>query len=306
MTDWLSEFLLNTGQRLFWVYILSSCVIAIVYTLFQVWRSSESTSRHLSWINFKNYLLHPSALLDYRYFFIGTLIKIILIAPLILSAKTVAITVFKYLAPYTDGPIQILSHQSITILYTISLFLSNDVSRYFLHRLLHTNKYLWQFHKVHHSAEVLNPLSFYRVHPIENILFGLRYSLCVGLVTGIFLTLFGPRISLWTILGTNGFLFIFSLLGTHLRHSHLYIQYPRYLEKFFISPAMHQVHHYKGHMLFNYGGYLAVWDRLFGSWKASSDVQQGLPMGFANNQMQHYRSVSQLLFQPFRALIKRY
>lgn len=306
MTDWLSELLINPGQRLFWVYILSSCLIAIAYTLYQVWRSNESASLAQSWRNLKSYLLHPSALLDYRYFFIGTLIKVVLIAPLILSAKTVAIAVFKYLAPYTDGPIEGLSHQSITLLYTLSLFIVSDLSRYALHRLLHTNKYLWQFHKVHHSAEVLNPLSFYRVHPIENLLFGLRYSLSVGLVTGIFLTLFGPRIGLWTVLGANGFLFIFSLLGTHLRHSHLYIQYPRCLEKFFISPAMHQVHHYKGHMLFNYGGYLAIWDRLFGSWKASSDVQQGLPMGFANNQMQHYRSVSQLLFQPFRALIKRY
>lgn len=305
-SDWLAETIINPGQRLFWIYILSSMMIALLFTLYHAQHRTEPFSLRSSWFVLKNYLAHPSALLDYRFFFIGTLIKLTLIAPIIVSAKTVAITVFKFLAPYTDGPIQSLSHQSITILYTISLFITSDLSRYFLHRLLHTNKYLWQFHKIHHSAEVLNPLSFYRVHPIENLLFGLRYSLCVGLVTGIFLTLFGSRISLWTILGTNGYLFIFSLLGTHLRHSHLYIQYPRFLENFFISPAMHQIHHYKGHMLFNYGGYLAIWDKLFGSWKASSDVKQGLPIGFASKQMQHYRSISQLLLQPFRALIKKY
>lgn len=59
--------------------------------------------------------------------------------------------------------------------------------------------YLWlnpKTRKVNHSAKVLNPFTFYRVHPIENLLFGLRYSLTVGLVTGIFLYLFGARLGL--------------------------------------------------------------------------------------------------------------
>lgn len=301
-TDWFNESLLNPGQRLFWVYILSSTLIAIGYTGYQIYRIP---SYRPSWQQFKHYLLHPSALLDYRFFLVGTFIKVMLIAPLLFSAKTVAMTTFSLLAPYIETPIQHVSYQSIVMLYTLSLFIMNDFSRYVLHRLLHTNKYLWQFHKVHHSAEVLNPLSFYRVHPVENLLFGLRYSLCVGIVTGIFLSLFGARLGVWSILGANGFLFIFSVLGTHLRHSHLYIQYPRIIERVFISPAMHQVHHYKGYMLFNYGGYLAIWDWLFGSWKSSSDVRPTLPIGLSTRQMRHYRTVSQLLYQPFLSLVKR-
>lgn len=286
--------LFEPSQRLFWLYILSSLVIAFLV----------SGGKALKQANWRAYWLHPSALLDYRFFFINWFIKVFMLAPLLLSAQTVAIWVFEGLAPWLGMPIINVSQSAIIILYTLSLFVVSDFTRYVLHRLLHTNKYLWQFHKVHHSAPVLNPLTFYRVHPVENLLFGLRYALSAGLVTGGFLALFGPRLGMWTLMGANGFVFIFSLLGTHLRHSHIFLSYPASIERLLISPAMHQVHHYSRYARYNYGGYLAIWDWLFGSLMPSRQAQRATRFGFAGQDMQGYTRVTQLLYQPFISLYK--
>jgi sterol desaturase/sphingolipid hydroxylase (fatty acid hydroxylase superfamily) len=165
-------------------------------------------------------------------------------------------------------------------------------------------KFLWEFHKVHHSAKVLNPLTFYRVHPVENILFGLRYSLSVGFVTGIFVYFFGAMIDIYMIFGANVFIVVFSLLGSNLRHTHVPISYGKYLEKIFISPKQHQIHHSNKHFDKNYGGYLAIWDYMFGSLKLSKDVKV-LKFGLKKEQMKEYTTIKGILFFPFKNLLNR-
>jgi len=54
-------------------------------------------------------------------------------------------------------------------------------------------------------------------------------------------------------------------LGANLRHSMIPISYGR-LEKLFISPLQHQLHHGKTTSRKNYGSMLAIWDRMFNSW----------------------------------------
>ena len=39
--------------------------------------------------------------------------------------------------------------------YTVLFFIAYDFGRFVAHSLLHDIPCLWQFHKVHHSAEVL-------------------------------------------------------------------------------------------------------------------------------------------------------
>lgn len=285
------DYVLESGQRLFWLYLLSSALIALLFTGFRVIRQQGFAIRQ--------YWLHPSALLDYRYFFVSWFIKVFMLAPLLLSAKSIALWTFQLASPWLSRPDWHLSYESLALLYTACLFVASDFSRYWLHRWLHTNKWLWQFHKVHHSAPVLNPLTFYRVHPVENFLFGLRYALSAGVVTGLFMTLFGPRLSLMTIMGSNGFIFVFSLLGSNLRHSHMFLGYPAWLERVFISPAQHQVHHYSRYARFNYGGYLAVWDWLFVSLMPSGKAQRSDRFGFQAQQMNDYRTIPQLLYAPF-------
>ena len=225
------EYFINPDKRLFWAYILSSILIAIIYFYVSKKNSRVITSSKL-W-------LHPSAKLDYYYFFLSYFINIFLLIPFIISAKTIAFGVNKFLYLYFDYyENSFFSYGMIVFMYTIAVFLVSDFTRYWLHRFLHTIPFLWEFHKVHHSAKVLTPITFYRVHPLENFLFGLRYSFSIGLVTGVFIYFFGAMIDIYMIFGVNAFLFLFSLFGSNLRHSHVPISYGRFIEKWFISPKL--------------------------------------------------------------------
>ena len=126
---------------------------------------------------------------------------------------------------------------------------------------------LWCFHKVHHTAETLTPLTVYRTHPVEGVLFALRAALVQGVAVGAFVFFFGDRAEFVTVLGANVFLFLFNAAGSNLRHSHVWISYGPAVEKILISPAQHQIHHStasaEGNS--NYGSVLAIWDWMGGS-----------------------------------------
>ena len=292
------EYLIDPNKRIFWLYIISSIILAITY--FYI------TKKNTRVIMSSKLWLHPSAKLDYYYFFISYFINIFLLVPFIISAKTIALGVNKFLyAKFDYFENSFFSYGEIIFLYTITLFLVSDFTRYWLHRFLHTIPFLWEFHKVHHSAKVLTPITFYRVHPVENFLFGLRYSLSVGFVTGIFVYFFGAMIDIYAVVGVNVFLFVFSVFGANLRHSHVPFSYPRILEKWLMSPKQHQIHHSRKHFDKNYGGFISIWDKMFGTLKFSNEVLV-MKFGLRKNQMNDYSSLKSLIFRPFiNLLIKR-
>ena len=296
MSDFFAlEYFINPNKRVFWGYILSSILIAGIYFYFNKKQLRLTLSSKL-W-------LHPSAKLDYYYFFIGYFIKVFMLFPIVISAKTIALFINKqlYLA-FDFYENSFFSYEAVLLMYTICLFLVSDFTRYWTHRFLHTIPFLWEFHKIHHSAKVLTPITFYRVHPVENLLFGLRYSLSIGLVTGVFIYFFGAMIDIYAILGVNVLVFVFSLIGSNLRHSHVAFSYPKFLERFFISPKQHQVHHSKKFFNKNYGGYLAIWDWVFGTLKFSKDVKV-LKFGLRREQMNEYNSIANLIIAPFKNLV---
>jgi sterol desaturase/sphingolipid hydroxylase (fatty acid hydroxylase superfamily) len=106
------------------------------------------------------------------------------------------------------------------------------------------------------------------------------------------------------VLGVNAFLFFFSLIGSNLRHSHVPISYGRFIEKWFISPKQHQIHHSKKHFNKNYGGYIAIWDRVFGTLCLSNSVKV-MKFGLRVDQMKDYLSLKDLILRPFINLIKK-
>jgi sterol desaturase/sphingolipid hydroxylase (fatty acid hydroxylase superfamily) len=291
------DFLGNPNKRVYWLYLLSSFFLAIFYYFYTKKSTRVVTSSKL-W-------LHPSAKLDYIYFFLSNFVNLILLIPLILSAKSVALFVNKFLYEYFGlVDFSSFSYSQIVFLYTASIFVFSDFTRYWLHRFLHTIPFLWEFHKVHHSAKVLTPITFYRVHPVENLLFGLRYALSVGFITGIFIYFFGAKINIYMILGVNIFVFITSIFGSNLRHSHVPFSYFSFIEKWFLSPKQHQIHHDKKHFNKNYGGYIAIWDRVFGTLAFSKDVKI-LKFGLRKNQMNEYKTIKDLYLRPFTNLFKK-
>lgn len=292
------EYFFDPHKRFYFGYIISSILIAIMFFYFTKNKTKVILSKKL-WF-------HKSAILDYKYFFVGYFINAFLLIPLIFGAKTIAFSVNKFLYFQFDFfETNFFSYSQIVFLYTLALFVVSDFTRYWLHRLMHTIPLLWEFHKIHHSAKVLTPATFYRVHFVENLLFGFRYSLSIGFVTGVFIYFFGAMIDIYMVIGVNVVLFAFSLLGSNLRHSHVPISYGKFLEKWFISPKQHQVHHSKKYFNKNYGGYIAIWDRIFGTLKLSSEVKT-MKFGLKKEQMKDYDSISKLLITPFTNLLKKY
>ncbi len=114
---------------------------------------------------------------------------------------------------------------------------------------------------------------------MEQCLQALRGILVVGVVAGLFAWLSLGRASVWTLYGVPGAMLVFNVLGANLRHSSVWLPYPRGVEHLLISPAQHQQHHdvSEARQRSNYGSALAVWDWMGNSLALSS---QGHPTRF--------------------------
>src|SRR5690606_31871005 len=111
---------------------------------------------------------HPSARADVTMMFakalVGMLTRIPWLAATAGGALWLGITLSKVLGP-ADVPAW--DRTTIAVVYSVVLFVAWDFGRFVLHWLLHRIPFLWSFHQVHHSAEVLEPLTLYRTHPVE-------------------------------------------------------------------------------------------------------------------------------------------
>jgi len=151
--------------------------------------------------------------------------------------------------------------------FSLCLALVADLATYTVHRLHHTVPWLWEFHKVHHSAEVLSPLTVFRKHPVFDLLNRLLKGVLLGPLQGVVFFLFAGPVDALTVLGVNLVFGLFHMAGAALRHSHVWLSYGPVLEHVLISPAQHQIHHSRArrHWDRNFGQVFALWDWLFGT-----------------------------------------
>lgn len=290
--------LFNGTDRLFWLYLLSSALIALVLTAGQ---GRGALGPHLLGPRLRGYWLSLDARLDALFFLVAWALRTALIVPLVLSAQSVALWVLAGLNALFEPLFLPWRYRTIVLTYTLALFVLNDLSRYWLHRALHRSRWLWPFHRVHHAAEVLTPLLLYRVHPVETLLFALRHAVVTGAITGVFVFCFGARLDLYTIFGENLFIVALFAFTANLRHSHVRLSYGRWLDHVLISPAAHQIHHDRRHLNSNFGSCLALWDWAFGTLRLPAQVQ-GTPDFGLGPRGERYRSLGALILEPFRDL----
>jgi len=256
---------LDPAKRIHLAYLATALVIAIAWLM---WVKRVSFIRALRAGFDRRVFLGASGRADLRVFLINQAIMLAL-SPLLLGRLVVAGAVYLFLADalHNPGGLLIWPQWLVAALFTVSYFLLDDASRYGLHRLLHEWPMLWAFHKVHHSARTLSPLTVYRTHPVESILFALRGAIVQGGVTAVFVFVFGTQVNLLTVLGASVVVFAFNVTGANLRHSHIHLRYWSGLEHVFISPFQHQLHHSSApqHFNRNYGAMLAIWDWLGGT-----------------------------------------
>ena len=210
---------------------------------------------------------HPSTQTDIKLLLFNSLLKSVLFFFVVVSSVSLANALVKLLYQIFPDHLPFkLSYLVVVGLFSVVSFIALDFSRFFQHYLFHKVPWLWRFHKVHHSAIVLTPLTLYRTHPVESLISALRRIIVVGLVSGLFIFYTRSMLSAWAILGVNIFDFLFNLFGSNLRHSHVWLSFGP-LNYFFISPAQHQIHHSRAfkHRDKNLGVALALWDQLFGT-----------------------------------------
>jgi sterol desaturase/sphingolipid hydroxylase (fatty acid hydroxylase superfamily) len=172
---------------------------------------------------------------------------------------------------------------------TVMLFLAYELGYWFNHWLSHKVPLLWEFHKVHHTAEVLTPLTNFRVHPVYAWIFANILALSAGLANGLGHYIFGHTTYQYALSDTNIILVLFIHAYVHLQHSHMWISFRGVLGRILISPAHHQVHHSGNpkHFNKNFGSCLALWDWMFGTLYVPEKEREKLTFGFPDHADAH-------------------
>ena len=304
-SDSLLKQFLDPGKRLFVGYLASALLISLI------WLIAVSRCRPLAAIAeifSPRVWLSPSSRIDVKLFFINRFI-FLLFRPALVTQLALASSIFILMHDISTLPRGYFASAPSWVgcaVFSSFLFLLDDFTRYFLHRLLHRWPILWAFHKLHHSAETLTPLTIMRTHPVEGVLFATRSAFVQGISIGVFVFLFGDTATLATVFGVNVAVFIFHVVGSNLRHSHVWISYPSWLEHIFISPAQHQIHHSDDHAHFdrNFGVVLSLWDWIGGSLHLSKNVSSDIQFGLGRHGRQSHRTVLDAYLLPVRDALK--
>ncbi len=140
--------------------------------------------------------------------------------------------------------------------------LADARSQYALHRLVHAVPLLWRLHRIHHTDRLVDLSTALRNHPLE-------YLLVLASVCPMILLLGVP---VWAMVTVELALFASAL------YSHANIRLPqrwsKRLERVVVTPGFHLAHHSAERREHdsNYGEFITLWDRLFGSYSGSPQI----------------------------------
>ena len=187
------------------------------------------------------------------------------------------------------------------LIVTVCLFLAYELAYWIDHYLSHRVPALWEFHKVHHTAEVLSPLTNFRVHPVDSIVFYNIVGIFVGTTGGVlsYVQLGSP----FAVGGANVILLAFIFVTVHLQHSHVWIAATGLLGRVILSPAHHQIHHSDNPIHFdkNFGGCLSLWDWLFGTLWMPERKRERLNFGVETRSRSHHTAMGGMVTPFVRA-----
>ena len=281
-------------------------LLAMIPLGWMVYRFQKTDIGFWSWLLPREIYAHPSTQTDIKLFLVGIIIKI---AGFVNFA---AIRVFIiYAVTQSLGKSDVEPGFIGIIALTLVLTLVSDFCVYWIHRGHHQIKLIWPFHAVHHSAEVMSPITVYRKHPVYNVISGLVRTIGISVAQGLVLALVFGKISLFIIGGVTLFMLIFNMLGSNFRHSHIWISYGKFWSHIFISPAQHQIHHSLAHKHWhkNYGEIFALWDWAFGTLYVPQSMEAlefGLSTADGQRIAQPYPTATDALCVPFREAAARF
>ncbi len=153
---------------------------------------------------------------------------------------------------------------TLQILFTL---LGVDIGRFAWHYQAHFVEFFWEFHKGHHTPEVLHPV-FIRTHPVDMLIRLVYMNMGGGVIGGMMMYMAGVNASTTAV---TYLVFISAFLGAIQRfeHSHVPLSFGKTLNKVFYPPCYHPFHHSAKpeHRNVNLGRPcgLLIWDKLFGT-----------------------------------------
>jgi len=227
-------------------------------------------------------LLHPSSLVDMRLWALNGVVFASAYAMLGLGLffwrDAIVAALMALFGSHAPAP---LPAPIVLGLATVLQVLAYELAYWFGHYLFHKIPALWEFHKVHHSAEVMTAFTELRQHPVEIIAFVNLIGLATGMAFGAMTYAFGPGVKPFTLLNANILLMAFLMTYGHLRHSGMWIAFTGVAGKILQSPAHHQLHHSAdpAHYDKNLGFALAVWDWAFGTLAIPSKTREPIVFG---------------------------
>lgn len=178
------------------------------------------------------------------------------------------------------------SHLEHTFLYWFSLLLVEDFTYWFMHFLDHRVRILWSGHIHHHSSKEFNFSVGIRsavFEPIEKFIFFIPLAVIgyrpVDIVLIYILT------QAW---GTFVHTRTIKKLGI--------------LEFFLTTPSHHRVHHGRNinYLDKNYGMFLIIWDKIFGTFQAEKE-EEAVEFGLVKNI--EYRNYADVIFHEYKQMI---
>jgi sterol desaturase/sphingolipid hydroxylase (fatty acid hydroxylase superfamily) len=128
--------------------------------------------------------------------------------------------------------------------------LAIDAGNYATHWLMHRVEFLWELHKIHHSSRELDWLAATRFHILEQMLRRLLAPVLL-IVAGFPLAAVAVAAGIFT-------------AWAAFNHSNLRFGWP-WLERVFVTPRLHRLHHDPATSERNLGTVLTLWDRLRGT-----------------------------------------
>jgi sterol desaturase/sphingolipid hydroxylase (fatty acid hydroxylase superfamily) len=294
-------------SRWFTLYLLTSLLIAYVLYRVQARRDPELAAEGFLGFAFpKEVWGHASAKVDYWFYAVNKLVfAAVFAASAAIGGATYAL-VKAGLGGFVSGPLisghPVAAAATTTVVYILAFDFALWLSHYAFHRV----PVLWEFHKVHHSAEVLTPFSAGRVHPVDDLAGYAVTGLFGGTVAALCELTFGAEALVMSPWQLHVVLLLFFLFGFHLRHSHVWLPYTGLLGRILISPAHHQVHHSSAerHWDRNMGFIFAFWDWMFGTLHVPERKQEDFRLGIGGEERE-FNSVWRLYALPFRKVWRR-
>jgi sterol desaturase/sphingolipid hydroxylase (fatty acid hydroxylase superfamily) len=264
--------------------LLCALTIAVVFIAVKLARRKRRIRLRVLWRALlpRRIASHASTGIDLSYlvfntFIFGAMFGWALISFRAVSNGTIGILTSAFGTPSPTA----LPELATRTLLTIGLFIAYEFGYWLHHYLCHRVPFLWEFHKVHHTANVLTPLTVFRVHPVDTWLFANMLAIAVGSANGIMNYALGVTAAPYMVTDTNLILVIFVHAYIHFQHSHLWIVFRGVAGRILVSPAHHQVHHSNNPIHFNknLGSCLAIWDWLFGTLHVPAKTPERLSFG---------------------------